>query len=476
MGFIKKLIAALICAAVLTAATVPAMASGISVLVDGAPLSFDMPPVIQDGRTLVPYMALFEALGADVEWYESEQTVIAYRGDITITLKVGSETMEINGQQITLDVPVQNVNGSILVPVRAIAESLGADVRWAQNTETVTIRTLETAYGFDIDAAFATFAPDTPMIVSDYYTTTWAEFFARLFMGYSELYHYYGVRPDFTESLDDMSLGEALLDFAVEGALDFFTYRYGADLNEITFDDESLSMLASVTEEMIEFYGGAEAFSSALWYDNGVRSLELYNHIISHNYLQTLIFTELYGSSGELFPIEAVERYALERGFLNAKHILFIVEFDEEREQKYEEAMAVLNQLKSYDGSDLDALFDELMFEYSDDIGGVMSFPHGYLFEAEDMIPEFHSASAALDIGAFSDLVETPLGYHIIYRLPINHSLTPFGRALMGDETSSLRQIAAEEAFGGLLSEWRDAIQPVFTAEFESIDLFALFR
>jgi len=113
----------------------------ISVLVNENKLSFDQPPIIENGRTLVPLRAIFEALGAIVEWEQTTQTVTAVKDDITISLRIGSNVLKRNGENIELDTPAQVVGNRTLVPVRAIAESFGAEVAWDQNSRIVTIST-----------------------------------------------------------------------------------------------------------------------------------------------------------------------------------------------------------------------------------------------------------------------------------------------------------------------------------------------
>ena len=111
----------------------------VKVVVNGTTLSFDQPPIIQDGRTLVPLRVIFEALGANVDWEQSTQTVTAVRGNVTVSLAIGSSILTRNGEQITLDVPAQLINGRTFVPARAVAESFGAQVGWDAATRTVTI-------------------------------------------------------------------------------------------------------------------------------------------------------------------------------------------------------------------------------------------------------------------------------------------------------------------------------------------------
>jgi hypothetical protein len=117
----------------------PSSSDVITVLVNGAAVIFDQPPVVQSGRTLVPLRAIFEALGANVAWEQSTQTVTATRGNTTVTLSIGSNILNRNGEQVTLDVPAQIVGGRTLVPARAVAESFGAAVGWDPDTRTVTI-------------------------------------------------------------------------------------------------------------------------------------------------------------------------------------------------------------------------------------------------------------------------------------------------------------------------------------------------
>ena len=125
--------------AVASSVPAPAPESEIKVLVNGTAVVFDQPPIIENGRTLVPMRAIFEAMGADVDWAPSTQTVTAVRGDITVTLKIGSKELIKNGKSIELDVSAKIVNGRTLAPARAVAESFGADVKWTQATRTVTI-------------------------------------------------------------------------------------------------------------------------------------------------------------------------------------------------------------------------------------------------------------------------------------------------------------------------------------------------
>lgn len=102
-------------------------------------LNFDQPPIISEGRTLVPLRTIFEAMGASVDWNAETQTVTAVRGGDTVSLTIGSNVMYKNGTAVSLDVPAQIVNSRTLVPARAVAEAFGAFVGWDEPTRTVVI-------------------------------------------------------------------------------------------------------------------------------------------------------------------------------------------------------------------------------------------------------------------------------------------------------------------------------------------------
>ncbi len=102
-------------------------------------VTLDVPAQVKNDRTLVPLRAIFEALGATVEWEEATQTVTSTKGDITIKLTIGSDKLYKNDTEFVLDVPAQVVNDRTLVPVRAISESFGCQVGWEEATQTVTI-------------------------------------------------------------------------------------------------------------------------------------------------------------------------------------------------------------------------------------------------------------------------------------------------------------------------------------------------
>lgn len=124
--------------------TSPALATP-TVNLDGQQLSFDVPPTIEDGRTLVPLRAIFEVMGATVSWDQATQTATAVKSDTTVVLKIGSTTPTINGQVKQLDVPAKIVNGRTLAPLRFVGEAFGGTVEWNQASQLISITSVPTS-------------------------------------------------------------------------------------------------------------------------------------------------------------------------------------------------------------------------------------------------------------------------------------------------------------------------------------------
>lgn len=122
-----------------------AKADNIKVVVNGEQLTFDQPPIIINDRTMVPMRAIFEKLGAMIDWNGAAQTITAVKGDTTISIKIGDTFFLKNSQCIIVDTPAQIVNDRTLVPIRAVSELLDCAVNWDNATKTVTISSDKTS-------------------------------------------------------------------------------------------------------------------------------------------------------------------------------------------------------------------------------------------------------------------------------------------------------------------------------------------
>lgn len=111
----------------------------ISVMVDGLSVNFDVKPIIEQGRTLVPFRALAEALNVRVDWDGNTQTIKAGDKQTNIQLQIGSSIAYINEIPVPLDVPPKIINGRTLIPLRFFSEAFNCSVEWIGATNEVNI-------------------------------------------------------------------------------------------------------------------------------------------------------------------------------------------------------------------------------------------------------------------------------------------------------------------------------------------------
>ncbi|MDR2902977.1 MAG: copper amine oxidase N-terminal domain-containing protein [Clostridiales bacterium] len=139
-----KILLCLLFTIILSVGAVPAMAAdAIGVTLNGEKLTFDVAPVNIDGRVMVPMRAIFEALGATVEWYEEDQSIEAENEDAYILMQIGEPIMYVNWEEVTLDVAPQLINDRTMVPIRAVSEAFDAEVAWDAAASTVVIKSAQ---------------------------------------------------------------------------------------------------------------------------------------------------------------------------------------------------------------------------------------------------------------------------------------------------------------------------------------------
>ncbi|MHB0912540.1 MAG: copper amine oxidase N-terminal domain-containing protein [Armatimonadota bacterium] len=111
----------------------------VTVLVDRVAVRTDVPPINVEGRTLVPARPIFAALGAEVDWFPEEKHVVIQKNGDIIQLHIGESEAQIDDQVVPLDVSARIYRGRTMVPLRFVAEALGATVEYNPDTDTITI-------------------------------------------------------------------------------------------------------------------------------------------------------------------------------------------------------------------------------------------------------------------------------------------------------------------------------------------------
>jgi hypothetical protein len=103
---------------------------------DGVNYIMDSMPILQNNRTFVPIRFVAEALGCNVTWGGdieggNRDEIIIKHNDVEVNLFIGDTSYYINGAHNMMDVePFLDENNRTLVPIRFVAEALGANVVW----------------------------------------------------------------------------------------------------------------------------------------------------------------------------------------------------------------------------------------------------------------------------------------------------------------------------------------------------------
>lgn len=99
----------------------------------------DVPAEVFKGRTLVPIRFVAETFGCKVDWEPNEKLVTIKFKNKILKYWAYKDYAEFNGEKVTIDVGPIIRSGRTLVPLRSVAESLGATVRWIQSQKLIII-------------------------------------------------------------------------------------------------------------------------------------------------------------------------------------------------------------------------------------------------------------------------------------------------------------------------------------------------
>jgi hypothetical protein len=99
-------------------------------LSDSQRKTFALPPVIVQQRTFVPLRSIAEDMGANVEWIPKDSMILVQKKPLQIEMKIGKLMVVINGKTRYIDVPPLLYKNTTMIPLRYIAETLGGKVSW----------------------------------------------------------------------------------------------------------------------------------------------------------------------------------------------------------------------------------------------------------------------------------------------------------------------------------------------------------
>lgn len=114
-------------------------AGDIKIEVNGSVIVPDAKPFITNGVTMVPLRFVSEPVGAVLDWDQASQTATLYRNELVVKVTMGNKIAYVNGEPMEMLMAASTVNDRTFVPLRFVAEGLGAAVNWISKTSTVTV-------------------------------------------------------------------------------------------------------------------------------------------------------------------------------------------------------------------------------------------------------------------------------------------------------------------------------------------------
>lgn len=110
-----------------------------TVTVDGMAMTMDVSPLIRNNTTYIPLRYLAESVGAEVKYTKSSKTVQLKQGGATVTFQIGQDAFWVNGAKQSLGAVAIAENGRTQIPVRAVTQALGWTVGWSASNGEITL-------------------------------------------------------------------------------------------------------------------------------------------------------------------------------------------------------------------------------------------------------------------------------------------------------------------------------------------------
>ncbi len=326
------------------------------------------------------------------------------------------------------------------------------------------------------ESAYKAFAPDELMLTAGGRAVDWQEFYYWLLVSTEYYIENYGEIEDWDATDGKRTVREYILGEAVDVIrLHAAVENKAAELG-VTASESDLEYLERTKRQIIEDYGGREAFEAEL--RRSFMTEELYDrsNLIAVLYYNT--FTELYGENGEKASDEDCARFAESIELLRVKHILF-PKLDQAGEPLPDaevsaalaQAEELLSKLLALSGDEMERQFDEKMHELSRD-PDLEYFPDGYVFihGSGELIEELDDAAARIRPGElFPQVIESEAGFHLLMRLEPAPDM-------LADDYYTLRYYAAYKRFEDEAAQWRDETKVEYTEAFRGFDPEEIFK
>ena len=343
--------------------------------------------------------------------------------------------------------------------------------------------TTETAK--DYTPAYEAYDPDEVMLTVNGIDVTWGELFYWYEYDVSSIENYYGDITDWDAECS-FAEGKTNREYVMETALDTVKHYCALESKakelgvELTEQDEA--DLQTTWQNNVDSYGNGDEATFIEYLEKAFLTKDLYDHINKVSKLYERLLDEKYGVNGVKLGEDEVVSKAEELGYVRAKHILLSTVDDskaalpdDQIAEKKATAESLLAELKGItDKTKLEARFDELVAEYSEDPGADY-YTDGYTFQsgAGTMDTTFETAVLGLGEYEISEVVESDYGYHIILRLPLKS--TAAVEYTSETESTPLSYYVAQNLFGAETDSWAEASTVEYTKTYEKMDIGEVF-
>lgn len=115
----------------------------IQLVLNGKKLAPEVAPRNVDGSVIVPVRIIAEELGSKVAWDEKQRKVTVVKDETNIQLFIDKKNATAGGKSFQLEAAPTIIEGNTMLPVRFVSEQLGVKVSWEEPTQSVILSTPE---------------------------------------------------------------------------------------------------------------------------------------------------------------------------------------------------------------------------------------------------------------------------------------------------------------------------------------------
>ena len=110
-----------------------------SVTLDGNRIDTENLAKVVNGRTMIPVRCLAEQMGAEVSYDKALGAARIVRAGVEIIMPIGSKTCTVNGKPFQMDAAPYIENGRTMIPARYVSELFGQSIQWVSETRTAAV-------------------------------------------------------------------------------------------------------------------------------------------------------------------------------------------------------------------------------------------------------------------------------------------------------------------------------------------------